>query len=177
MDASQTLCRRDGETCTARPREACRSFACRWLQKDTVFLAANASNALDQVASLTDGPVILTDAAHDALLRPWMQRSVRWWRCNSEGALDLETLTPLLDASVKVVCLPAASNVSGRVYDVATIIQCVSGRPAPFNVVVDAVAYAPHRRPVFADADAVVVGIPQVFWTAPGLLRAVAAVC
>ena len=89
--------------------------------------------------------------------------------------LDLETLTPLLDASIKVVCLPAASNVSGRVYDVPTIIKCIREACPHSMIVVDAVAYAPHRRPVFDDADAVVVGIPQVFWAAPGLLRAVAA--
>ena len=147
----------------AAAREACRSFASRWLQKDTVFLASNASNALDQVASLQDGPVILTDAAHDALLRPWSSRAVRWWRCGQDGSLDLETLTPLLDASIKVVCVPAASNVSGRVYDVATIIKCIRAACPHAMVVVDAVAYAPHRRPVFADADAVVVAFHKCF--------------
>ena len=41
-------------------------------------------------------------------------RQFKHVRCDANGALDLETLTPLLDASVKVVCLPAASNGAGR---------------------------------------------------------------
>jgi len=147
----------------AAAREACRVFASKWLRCDTLFLAANASCALSSIgACLPEGAVILTDAAHDALLRPWARREVRWWRCDRHGALDLAELTPLLDDLIRMVCVPAASNVSGRVYDIEAIIETVRAACPQAFVVVDAVAYAPHRRPIF-DADAVVVAFHKCF--------------
>ena len=122
-----------------------------------MFFAANATAAFAAISAAVpvgaDENVVIADASHEANREPWLAfRNVRTWPCDVNGSLDLEKLP--VDASTKVVAIPAASNASGAVYDVAAVVKACKQRAPRAFVVVDGVAFAPHRPPALGDADA-----------------------
>ncbi|KAH8053167.1 hypothetical protein JL722_9834 [Aureococcus anophagefferens] len=140
------------------------------------FFAANASTALDTVARALDGPwldggaIVVCDASHEANVVPWLRlaagRELRTWRVDgAAGAPDLAALDGLLDDAVRVVAVPHASNVTGDVYDAATVVAKVRASCPGALVIVDGVAYAPHRRADAAglEADCYVCAFHKAF--------------
>ena len=90
--------------------------------------------------------------------------SVVWWHPGGENGEDtapLDTLEALLGehaGRVKLVALPQVSNLLGGVADIAGVCALAHARGA--RVVVDSVAYAPHRR-----VDAAAWGADFVVWS------------
>ena len=104
------------------------------------------------------GAVVLTETAHEANVGAWLELErlgieIRWWKMDPEtfqcGLEDLEAL--LQDGNVRVVAFPHVSNLLGQVVDVEEITQLAHRHGA--KVVVDGVAYAPHRAITVADWD------------------------
>jgi cysteine desulfurase family protein (TIGR01976 family) len=93
--------------------------------------------------------VIITQADHEANIGPWTRLAetgieVLTWRLRPETAsLELDDLTPLLDERVKLVCMTHCANVVGKIHDVRAVAAAVHQVGA--QLVVDGVAYAPHR--------------------------------
>jgi len=93
--------------------------------------------------------IIVADNNHESNAGPWYELAergivVRPWRVNpTTGSPELADLADLLNPRTKLVTLPHVSNLIGRVEpvaEVATLAHNVGAR-----VVVDGVAFAPHR--------------------------------
>jgi len=110
-----------------------------------------ANLALAMAAQFRPGDeVIVTNLDHEANVGPWVRLAaergltVRVWKVNPETcALDLDDLDVLLTERTRLVCLTWASNVVGTINDIAEVSR--RAHRAGARVVVDAVAYAPHR--------------------------------
>ncbi|KAH8097544.1 hypothetical protein JL720_437 [Aureococcus anophagefferens] len=165
-----------GSQLGAAAKESARAFAAAFLgASGPCFFAANASTALDTVARALDGPwlggaIVVCDASHEANVVPWLRlaagRELRTWRVDgAAGAPDLAALDGLLDDAVRVVAVPHASNVTGDVYDAATVVAKVRASCPGALVIVDGVAYAPHRRADAAglEADCYVCAFHKAF--------------
>jgi len=93
--------------------------------------------------------VVIAETAHEANAGPWARLGERGWRVRiwpvdpETGELRLEDLEPLLDDRTAIVAYPHVSNVLGRIEDARRINDLAHGAGA--RVVVDGVAYAPHR--------------------------------
>ena len=93
--------------------------------------------------------IVVCEQGHEANIGCWLELErygavIRWWRVSPEtGSLDLEDLRSVLSERTRIVAFPHVSNLLGEIVDVkavATMVHAAGGR-----VVVDGVAYAPHR--------------------------------
>lgn len=93
--------------------------------------------------------VVIAETAHEANAGPWARLAdqgfeVRLWPMDPETTeLRLEDLRGLLSARTAIVAFPHVSNILGRIEDAASITALAHQCGA--RVVVDGVAYAPHR--------------------------------
>jgi cysteine desulfurase family protein (TIGR01976 family) len=97
----------------------------------------------------TRNEIIVVDTAHEANAGPWFRLesrsyTVRLWRARA-GSLELhlDDLRELLSERTRLVAFPHVSNILGRVEDAGAITRLA--HEAGARVVVDGVAYAPHR--------------------------------
>lgn len=93
--------------------------------------------------------IIVAETGHEANVGNWtrLERhglTIRWWRMDPERhGCPVETLEPLLNARTAIVAFPHVSNLIGHIEDVTAITAAAHAVGA--RVVVDGVAYAPHR--------------------------------
>lgn len=94
--------------------------------------------------------IILAQTAHEANYGPWKNMAeqnnitIRIWPVNPETqACELKDLDNLLSENSKLVTFPLVSNLLGEIVDVKEITRRAHAVGA--EVVVDGVAYAPHR--------------------------------
>jgi len=98
---------------------------------------------------------VLSEQGHEANVGPWARLAdrgweIRWWRADPEtGAVSRDDLNDLLDERVRILAFPHVSNLLGDVLDVRAITKAAHDVGA--RVVVDDVAYAPHRAMAVAD--------------------------
>jgi cysteine desulfurase family protein (TIGR01976 family) len=97
-----------------------------------------------------DQSIVIAENGHEANVGPWVRLAkrlgmeVRWWKIDPETfETPIEALRPLLDDSVAIVAFPHVSNLLGDIADVESITRLAHIVGA--RVVVDGVAYAPHR--------------------------------
>lgn len=120
-----------------------------------IVLGASTTQLLQNLARAMEGQlapgdeVIVTEADHQANVAPWERLarrgvSVKTWRLD-RATLRLEErdLVPLLTPRTRLVAFAHVSNVLGSIHDVAAITRLVHAHGA--RVVVDGVAFAPHR--------------------------------
>ncbi len=99
--------------------------------------------------------VIVTDQDHEANIGAWerlcqrLGANLRTWPINNQGELCLEDLEPLIDESVKVICMTHSSNIVGTINPVEKVIEMV--RPMGIGIIVDGVSFAPHQWPAIPD--------------------------
>jgi cysteine desulfurase family protein (TIGR01976 family) len=93
--------------------------------------------------------IVLSRMDHDANVTPWrllardLGLEVRWLPFDTDTfELDPDALDPLLDGRTRLVCIGAASNLTGTVNDVAAI--CAKARAAGAWTYIDAVQSVPH---------------------------------
>jgi cysteine desulfurase family protein (TIGR01976 family) len=93
--------------------------------------------------------IIIAETAHEANAGPWARLSehgfaVRIWPMDPETTeLHLDDLRSILSARTAIVAFPHVSNILGRIEDAAKVTRLAHEYGA--RVVVDGVAYAPHR--------------------------------
>ncbi|MFG0284741.1 MAG: aminotransferase class V-fold PLP-dependent enzyme [Phycisphaerales bacterium JB039] len=110
----------------------------------SIMLADCYARALPAGAEL-----VVMESGHEGNVGPWMRLadrgfSVNLWRCDPEtGASPLEALEEVLSERTAVVAFAHVSNLLGEIEDVAAITRLAHSAGA--RVVVDGVAYAPHR--------------------------------
>lgn len=90
---------------------------------------------------------------HEANVASWMQMAqwkgvtVKWWDATDKKnpKLEVSVLKSLLSEKTKLVACTHTSNILGTISDIKAIAQAVHTIPGAL-LVVDAVAYAPHRQ-------------------------------
>lgn len=93
--------------------------------------------------------IVVCDQGHEANIGCWLELErhgavVRWWRVDPEtGSLSLDDLAAVLSDRTRIVAFPHVSNLLGEIVDVAGATRLAHEVGA--RVVVDGVAFAPHR--------------------------------
>ncbi len=93
--------------------------------------------------------IVVCDQAHESNVGCWLALErlgarIRWWKVDPQtGSLDLAGLKSVLSDRTRIVAFPQVSNLLGEIVDVATATRLAHECGA--KVVVDGVAYAPHR--------------------------------
>ncbi len=93
--------------------------------------------------------IVVSPHGHESNVGPWVRMGKFGWKVKLwedlpvAGEAYVKSLEPLLSAKTKLVVFPHVSNILGSVVDAKAIIQRVHAAGA--RVVVDGVAYAPHR--------------------------------
>ena len=93
--------------------------------------------------------IVVSQAGHEANIGPWMRLERRgftikkWMPDGPENPCPLESLKALLTERTRLVTFAHTSNLLGDVADVVSITRMAHDAGA--RVVVDGVAYAPHR--------------------------------
>ncbi len=94
--------------------------------------------------------IIVAETGHEANIGPWkylQERAgvtLKWWRMDPETCVcPLEELQNLLTDRTALVAFPHVSNLLGEIVDVVAITEMAHNAGA--RVVVDGVAFAPHR--------------------------------
>jgi cysteine desulfurase family protein (TIGR01976 family) len=102
--------------------------------------------------------IIVTDTDHEANIGPWLKLEqqkgavIKTWGLRPDTLeLELADLDALMTPRTKLVCFTHASNILGTINPVADITRFVHERGA--RVVVDGVAFAPHRAVKVASWD------------------------
>ncbi|NOX68058.1 MAG: cysteine desulfurase-like protein [Gammaproteobacteria bacterium] len=93
--------------------------------------------------------IVLSCMDHDANIAPWqllardLDLVIKWLPFNTESfEFDLKELDKLLSEKTRLVCVGAASNLTGTINDVKTI--CTMAKAAGAWSYIDAVQLAPH---------------------------------
>ncbi|MDB5928322.1 MAG: cys/Met metabolism PLP-dependent enzyme family protein, partial [Polaromonas sp.] len=113
--------------------------------------------------------IIVTNTDHEANIGGWTRLEkagavIKFWNVNLDTlALDLDDLQKLLSPRTKWVAMTHASNILGTINPVARVAELVHAAGA--RLLVDAVAYAPHRLVDVqaSGADAYVFSFYKVF--------------
>ena len=120
-----------------------------------VILGPSTSSLLQMLAgcyatALTPGSeIVVAQTGHEANVGPWKKLDrigfpLRWWEMEpATCTCPLERLEELLNNRTALVVFPHVSNLLGDIVDVRAITELVHAAGA--RVVVDGVAYAPHR--------------------------------
>lgn len=93
--------------------------------------------------------VVVCEQGHEANIGCWLELEkagavIRWWQVDPEtGSLSIEALESVLSEKTRLVAFPHVSNLLGEIVDVEAVTRIVHRAGA--RVVVDGVAYAPHR--------------------------------
>ena len=93
--------------------------------------------------------IVVCDQAHESNVGCWLALErfgarIRWWKVDPQsGSLDLDGLQSVLSDRTRIVAFPHVSNLIGEIVDVAGATRLAHECGA--KVVVDGVAYAPHR--------------------------------
>lgn len=96
-----------------------------------------------------DDEVVVCETGHESNVGPWTGLAdrgvvVKHWKVDPRtGAASMESLRDLLTDRTRVVTFPHVSNILGDVVDVPEVTRIVHDAGA--RVVVDGVAFAPHR--------------------------------
>jgi len=96
-----------------------------------------------------DAAVVVAQTGHEANVGPWKDLDrlgfdFRWWEMDPTScSCPMDRLDELLDDRVALVAFPHVSNLLGEIVDVAAITE--RAHEAGARVVVDGVAFAPHR--------------------------------
>ena len=118
------------------------------LGPSTTVLCQNLARAM--LSQLRPGDeIIVTDFDHESNIGPWrwLERfgvTIREWKIDRESfEIDLAELDKLMNERTRLVAVTHVSNILGAINPVAEIAR--RAHAAGAKVVVDAVAYAPHR--------------------------------
>lgn len=113
--------------------------------------------------------IIVAETGHEANIGPWAKLegrgfNIRTWKVDRESlSCPISSLEPMLSRKTKIVAFPQTSNILGDIVDARRIVDLVHSAGA--KVVLDGVAFAPHRCVDVAafDADWYVYSAYKVF--------------
>jgi cysteine desulfurase family protein (TIGR01976 family) len=115
----------------------------------TTQLLQNLSRALEPTIRPGD-EIVVSEADHEANVGAWLRLEtrgavIRWWRVRRDDLeLPLDGLASLLTPRTRLVAFGHVSNLLGHVNPVERAVRLAHDAGA--QVIVDGVAYAPHRK-------------------------------
>lgn len=100
----------------------------------------------------SDCEMIVSNLCHEASAAAWVALAkdlgiaIKWWAPppGDDPCLSVETLKPLLTSKTRIVTCNHVSNVVGTIHPIRQVADLVHTIPGAI-VIVDGVAYAPHR--------------------------------
>jgi selenocysteine lyase/cysteine desulfurase len=115
------------------------------LGSSTTQLVHTLAHAFDKLITSTDDEIILTNLAHEANYGAWtkLRGKVIEWKAHER--VDLNDLSALLSERTRIIAIPHVSNLVGEILDVEAIVKLVRKQCSKARIIVDGVAYAPHR--------------------------------
>ncbi len=146
------------EVATGRLKEA-RADIARFVnasRPEEIVFSSSATQAMRTLAAAMASQfepgdeIVLTTFDHESNIGPWLtlkERGVvfKFWSIDRESfAIDLGALDALMGPRTKLVCATHVSNILGTINPIAEIAARVHAAGA--KLVVDGVAFAPHRR-------------------------------
>lgn len=146
------------QTASARLREA-RADIARFVnaaRPEEIVFSSSATQAMRTLAAAMASQfspgdeIVLTVFDHESNIGPWLtlkERGVvfRFWSIDAETLkIDLDALDALMGPRTRLVCVTHVSNILGTIHPIAEIAERVHAAGA--KLVVDGVAFAPHRR-------------------------------
>ncbi|MGH7244654.1 MAG: aminotransferase class V-fold PLP-dependent enzyme [Phycisphaerales bacterium] len=137
--------------------------AARHMESAPPDLAKHASDAkATREKLLTRDQIVVCTAGHEANVGPWMRLALRGYtivpwqvepvrdgKGNVNWRPSLDTLRKLVNDRTLLVLVPQVSNILGEVWDVRGVADVAHSAGA--RVLVDGVAYAPHRAPSMSE--------------------------
>lgn len=94
--------------------------------------------------------IVIARCGHETNISPWVRlaedvgATLHWWQPDSDTtSTTVDGLEPFLNERTRIVALPHVSNLLGEIIDVKAVTEAAHRVGA--RVVVDGVAYAPHR--------------------------------
>ena len=115
------------------------------LGSSTTQLIQTLAHAFDKLIIDTNDEIIVTNLAHEANYGAWLKLRGRIIEWQIEGQIDLNALQTLLSERTRIVALTHVSNLVDEILDIETIAALVRKQCPRARIVVDGVAYAPHR--------------------------------
>jgi len=103
------------------------------------------ANAFNKLITSKDDEIILTNIAHEANYGAWTKLCGKIIEWKAHERMNLDDLSALLSERTRIVALTHVSNLIGEVLDVQAIIKLVRQQSPKARVIIDGVAYAPHR--------------------------------
>lgn len=130
-----------------------------------VILGASSTQLCATLAGCFDGVVgpddelVVHRSGHEANIGPWVRLAertgarLRWWGPGADGeAAPLDALRSALTPRTKILAVCHVSNLLGEIADLPSIVAAARRLAHPdCHVVVDGVAFAPHRAMAVAD--------------------------
>ena len=115
------------------------------LGPNTTQLIHTLAHAFDKLITSADDEIILTNLAHEANYGAWtkLRGKVIEWQLHDR--VNLDEMLALLSERTRIVAIPHASNLVGEIIDIEIIAKHVHQKCPRARVIVDGVAYAPHR--------------------------------
>eukprot|EP00054_Salpingoeca_dolichothecata_P011664 m.64721 g.64721 ORF g.64721 m.64721 type:complete len:414 (-) comp19572_c0_seq1:81-1322(-) len=125
--------------------------------KGKVIMGASTSSLLAALglaygrALNSDDEVVVSFAGHEANVGPWVLCSelsgakLKGWNATTKETCPLHILKTLLSPKTKILAFPHVSNLLGEIVDVKAISRLARSVAPDIRIVVDGVAYAPHR--------------------------------
>jgi len=115
-------------------------------------LLATLGSCFDVLHSVGD-EIVVQRAGHEANIGPWVNLSRRsgaklsWWYPGADGSAgELSDLEQIVTENTKIVALCHVPNLLGEIIDLPAIVKLVRSKASrDCQIVVDGVAYAPHR--------------------------------
>ena len=126
-----------------------------------VILGASTSALLRMLADcyaskLASGQeIVVARFGHEANIGPWLRLEalgieIRWWDLDGETmSSSIDQLESMLTSGTALIAFPHVSNLLGEILDVESVTRLAHAVGA--RVVVDGVAYAPHRAMAVSD--------------------------
>lgn len=111
----------------------------------TTQLVHTLAHAFDKLITSNDDEIILTNLAHEANYGAWTKLRGKIIEWKAHERINLDDLIVLLSERTRIVAFPHVSNLVGEILDVQTIVKLVHQQCPKARVIVDGVAYAPHR--------------------------------
>ncbi len=93
--------------------------------------------------------IVIAACGHESDVGPWARLErrgyrIRWWPTHVPSmSLRVDELLPLLNSRTRLVAFPHVSNILGEIVDAPA--ACAACRAVGARVIVDGVAFAPHR--------------------------------
>ena len=112
-------------------------------------------NLADSFHNLVDtsSEIIIANFNHEANISPWTRLAKRkgckviWWEIEKQSfACDIDELVDLINEKTQILAIPHVSNILGDILDIELINRKVKEKNKKVKLIVDGVAYAPHRK-------------------------------